>query len=94
MNSSGHTNAVLKAAIHLHKHMGNFNTWMRRYNKYIFFLMIFPYEKADPNAACRQQNGWRVQAVAVPEKIYGYVCLGEFLLTLIHAHKSLRAIEA
>lgn len=56
--------------------------------------MIFPYEKADPNAACRQQNGWSMQAVAVPEKIYGYVCLGEFLFTLIHGHKSLRAIEA
>lgn len=56
--------------------------------------MIFPYEKADPNAACRQQNGWSMQAMAVPEKIYGYVCLCEFLFTLIHAHKSLRAIEA
>lgn len=37
MSSSGHTNAPLKAAIHLHKHMGNFNTWMHRYNKYFFF---------------------------------------------------------
>lgn len=50
-------------------------------------------KKADPNAACRQ-NGWGMQAVAVPEKIYGYVCLYEFLFTLIHAHKSLRATEA
>lgn len=50
--------------------------------------------KADPNAASRQQNGWSMQAVAVPEKIYGYVCLCELLFTLIHAHKSLRAIGA
>lgn len=50
--------------------------------------------KADPNAACRQQNGWDMQAVAVPEKIHGYVCLYESLFTLNHAHKSLRAVEA
>lgn len=50
--------------------------------------------KADPNAGCRQQNGWGMQAVAVPEKIDGYVCLYESLFTLIHAHKSLRPVEA
>lgn len=49
-------------------------------------------KKADPNASCRQQNGWDTQAV--PEKIDGYVCLYESLFTLIHAHKSLRAIAA
>lgn len=54
--------------------------------------MIFPYEKANPNAAHRQQTGWSTQAVAVPEKIYRYVCLCEFLFALIYAYKSLRAI--
>lgn len=36
-------------------------------------------KKADPNAACRQQKGWSMLEVAVPEKIYGYLCLCEFL---------------
>lgn len=32
-----------------------------------------------------QSSEW--MAEAVPEKVYKYVCLCEFLLALIHAHK-------
>jgi len=87
-----HINALLTAVIQLHQHMSNFNTWIHRYNKCTFFLMIFPYEKGNPNAARRQQNGRSMQAVAVSEKMYGYVCLCELLFALIHTHKRLRAI--
>lgn len=31
--------------------------------------MILPYEKSNPKGARRQQNGWSMQTVAVPEKI-------------------------